>query len=105
MNELWNKIIYELRTNPRDIKTIPLNRKGKWFYAYSDGNSIFVTYSRQNKPSCNISIIRKLKNDEFESMINLYKRRCRGEQVSYEATNTTVNQVYWYGIFNCFFNI
>ena len=32
-------------------------------------------------------------------MYELYCRRKRGERISQEAIATTVNQVYWYGIF------
>ena len=102
MNDMWQTIVNALYANPRDVKTIPLNRSGKWFYAYSDGISVYITNSKSKKPSCSIKGERKLNSEEFEPMIDLYLRRNRGEQVSQEAIRTTVNQVYWYGILNEF---
>ena len=97
---MWNNIITELQNTPRDIQTVPLHGVGKWFYAYSDGKSVYIANSKSHTPSCKISKTRRLENDKFEKMLKLYRRRCAGEAVSQEATELTQNQVYWYGIFS-----
>ena len=99
---MWNFIVSELQNHPQDIQTVPLHGQGKWFYAYSDGNDIWVTNSKTHIPSCKISKPRKLKKERYEVILQLYRRRCKGEAVSQEATSVTVHQVYWYGIFSKF---
>lgn len=33
--EMLEKIFIDLKSNPRDLKTIPLNKDGLWFYVYT----------------------------------------------------------------------
>lgn len=77
-----------------------LRGNGKWFYAYLDGKSVYVTSSNYHMPSCRISRIRRLEESKFEKMHEFYGKRCGGEAVSQEAGAVTLNQVYWYGIFS-----
>lgn len=97
---MWNDIVMALKNTPRDIQTVPLRGLGKWFYVYSDGKSVYIENSKSHVPSCQISHTRRLEEDKFEKMLDLYSRRCKGEAVSQEASAVTMNQVYWYGIFS-----
>lgn len=96
----YSILIRSLENNPRDIITRPLiNRKGKWFYAYVKDGCIMVTRPKAKTPECSISKPRTLRESECEKMYDLYMKRKHGQAVSKEAGETTVNQVYWYGIF------
>jgi hypothetical protein len=100
MQNIWLKIIKDLSYNPRDLHTVPkINKKPLWFYAYSDGNFIYIDNAKEHLPSSNISGIRKLSLSEFERMYPIHKRREQGESVSKEAQKASINQVYWYSIF------
>ena len=99
---MWKRIIQSFTENPRDIKTNPLTRKTPlWFYAYVENGKLFVDRAKTNTPSSNLSKRRLVAVDEktCNAMYDIYLRRKRGESVSAEAGATTVNQVYWYGIF------
>ena len=97
---MWAKIVASFQSNPRDVKTCPLRREGRWFYVCVRGGNIFVQNSKSHFPSCQIQGSRRLNPEECDPMYELYCRRQRGERVSQEAIATTVNQVYWYGIFH-----
>lgn len=95
----WQTIISDLKNNPRDLHTVPKsNAKPRWFYAYTDGDKIYVTNAKEHTPSSKISTPRKLKFSTFEKVYPIHLRREKGESVSQEATATTVNSVYWYSI-------
>jgi hypothetical protein len=99
-NELWIKIIDDILKNPRDLQTTPIiNRGGVWFSVTTDGKTISVDNAKTEKPSSRIGPTREICKDEFIKMHPIYLRRKRGEKVSKEATNTTINQVYIYSIF------
>ena len=102
-NDFWNVILHNLITNPRDLPTRPKDsRTPKWFYAYVDGNSIYVANAKNHSNSSSISVPRRLNFSEFEAIYPIHLRRENGERVSQEATDTTRNQVYWYSIIhNC----
>ncbi|MBO4982905.1 MAG: hypothetical protein J6D23_02515 [Clostridia bacterium] len=98
--EIWNKIVSEFKTNPRDVSTFPMkNTTPKWFYVYVMSGNVYVESGRFHKNVSSIKGTRKLNNEELDEMLILHRRRKRGESVSQEATQRTVNQVYWYGIF------
>lgn len=96
---MWNKIILEFQKNPRDVRTCPTRGHGVWFYVWVEAGNLYVSRSKACTPSSKIKGKRWLNPSECEPMLELYKRRCRGESVSQEATALTRNQVYWYGIF------
>ena len=98
-DHMWSKIISSYQSQPRDVRTQPLQKGGLWFYVWAEGNNLYVKNSMEHQPSCQIQEQRRLNPDECQAMYDLYKRRCHGEKVSQEATRITVNQVYWYGIF------
>ncbi len=95
----WTDIINSYANNPRDVKTVPLVGEGKWFNVSADKDDIFIGNAVCHPNSSNISSGRKLDKEKFEVMLDIYYRRKKGEKVSQEATATTQNQVYWYGIF------
>lgn len=97
----YDDLVNSLNSNPRDIVTVPMNnRKGKWFYAFAENGTVFVTVSKEHEPKCSIKMPRPLKKKECGELYELYLRRKKGEHISGEATAATRNQVYWYGIFS-----
>lgn len=98
--KIWESLICEFSKNPRDVKTVPVvQREPKWFYVSAVNDMLYVESGRTHSNKSNISIGRSLNKQKLESMLDLYHRRKRGETVSAQAKQTTVNQVYWYGIF------
>lgn len=96
---LWDNMISSYANNPRDVITVPLNGSGIWFYVYVASGCIYVESAKKHTNSSMIRNRRMLEQEKAEAMLSLYYRRKRGEAVSREATATTQNQVYWYGIF------
>lgn len=95
----YSDIVRIFEDNPRDVHTVPINgRAGLWFYAFVKSGVVYVTTAKEHKPSCSISMPRTLDPKQFDEMVKIYYRRCKGEQVSEEASKITVCQVYWYGI-------
>lgn len=102
---IWKTILQSLESNPRDLKTIPQNGSGMWFFAYIENDDIFVknAHSATLKPSCSISLPRKITRQQIDAMIPIYRARKTGAKISKEAGKTTVNQVYIYSILkNCY---
>lgn len=95
----WEEIVLSYSKNPRDVKTVPFNRAGIWFYVYVENGSIYIENAKNHSDSSSIKIRRKLKKENLDAILSLYYRRKRGESVAQEATEITYNQVYWYGIF------
>ena len=103
MNEkvTWNDSVCSYSKNPRDVVTVPTtNRAGKWFYVSVFNGNIIIDGRKKHADSSKLSGPRRLPPQELDAMLDLYHRRKKGESVSAEATAVTVNQVYWYGIFN-----
>lgn len=87
--------------NPRDVSTQPLTKRaGKWFYVYVENGNIYIDVAKEHAPKCSISKPRKLFEKEMEEIYTLYIKRKQGHSVSTQAAAITMNQVYWYGIFN-----
>ena len=96
---MWETIISDFTKNPRDVKTIPIiPQEPKWFYVTVEDGNLFVESGRNHANHSQISDRRNLQRSEFETMLDLYHRRKRGEAVAAEAKQRTQNQVYWYGI-------
>ena len=95
----WNEMISSYITHPRDVKTVPLNGTGRWFYVYVEDGNIYVENAQYHSFSSRINGRRALEKDKMEDILSLYFRRKKGESISQEATDATKNQVYWYGIF------
>ena len=99
MKKVWQEIKDDLQRNPRDIPTVPKQKKEPlWFHASSDGNYVYISNAKTHRPSSSIKGIRNLSEAEFERIYPIHIRREKGEAVSKEAAKATMNQVYWYGI-------
>ncbi len=99
-NDLWNQIVNEFAENPRDVQTKPKgNRMPLWFYVSCKNGNVQISSGRTHDNKSNIRALRTLKKEEIEDIFTLYLRRKNDENVSFEATQTSQNQVYWYGIF------
>lgn len=95
----WNDIVSSYSNNPRDVKTVPLRGAGRWFYVYAENNNVYAENARNHSVSSKIKGRRVLEKNKVDDVLAIYDRRKRGESVSKIAVDTTVNQVYWYGIF------
>ena len=95
----WEQIFSSYTNNPRDGKTVPLHMDGIWFYVYVENDNVYVKNARNHTDSSNIKNRRKIEKEKLDVMLSLYHRRKKGESVSQEAKEITINQVYWYGIF------
>ena len=94
-------LVNSYKNNPRDVSTKPINnRTGKWFYVYVDDGKVFADVAKEHTPKCSISKPRILFEKEIEDIYELYIKRKQGHSVSVQAAAITMNQVYWYGIFN-----
>lgn len=98
---MYEQITQSFQENPRDVHTVPLNahKTPLWFHVFAKDGILYVTSAKNHLPSSNISGCRPLPPRQFETMLELYRRRQKGERVSQEATKTTRYQVYWYGVF------
>ena len=70
-----------------------------WFYVFEEDGKVCVKNAEGHENSSHMIGVRVLEPSESKKMLDIYGRRKRGENVSKEATATTRNQVYWYGIF------
>ena len=102
MSDIVRKIYEEFSKFPRDVQTRPIqiNRKPCWFYVYTIENKIMIGRAVNHSETSDLKVDRVLDVVNADKMMDLYLRRKRKESVSKEAIRTTVNQVYWYGIFN-----
>ena len=101
IDSIWNEIVNSFNKRPRDVATSPINNSvPKWFYVFVSNGNVCIESGRTHKNVSSVKGTRRLNRAEFEDMLVLHHRRNRGEAVSQEAAQRTVNQVYWYGIFN-----
>ena len=97
----YSELLNQFKNNPRDVITKPTTKKaGLWFYTYVENGKIIVDAAKYHTPKSSISHPRVLSESELEKIYKLYIQRKQGKSVSQQATKTTRNQVYWYGIFN-----
>ena len=99
---MWETILNSFSSNPRDVKTIPLTNKSPlWFYVYVENGKLCVDCAKNHKPSSNLTQRRIISSTSeiCNIMHDIYKRRKAGHAVSKEATQITLNSIYWYGIF------
>lgn len=97
--EAWLIIINSLKGKKLEFHTVPKNnKKPLWFTASSDGIFIYIDNAVVNKPSSNLSMVRKLDFKNFSKVFPLYLRRENGEEVSSEVSKVTLNQVYYFSL-------
>lgn len=98
-DQVWNAILSKLMDGSKEFPTTPkINRKPVWFSAKTDGKNIFVDAAKNNQPQCNLTMERRLTYDEFKKIYPIYIEREKGENVSEEASNASMNQVYWFSL-------
>ena len=96
----YHDLVNDYRVNPREIPTAPINgSEPKWFSVYVRQNELFVASGKTHADVCHLNPDRRLNRKEFDTMLDLFSRRERGEPVAQEAKAYTINQSYWYGIF------
>ena len=97
---MWIDILNEFSKNPRDVHTVPTQkREPVWFHVFCRNTNLYIESAHEKIPASEIAGVRMINKDEYGDMLKLYHRRCNGEKVSQEAQDRTMNQVYWYGIF------
>ena len=97
---MYEKMLRKYGENPRCVCTVPTTAKAPvWFYVFGEDGKVCVKNAEGHENSSHMIGVRVLEPSESKKMLDIYGRRKRGENVSKEATATTRNQVYWYGIF------
>lgn len=97
--QLWNEIVAFFKANPQDVSIAPMRRcREKWFYVYVEDGNLYAESGRQHLDVSRISVRRNLKEDELPAVYALYVQRKQSKSVSREATETTYNASYWFGI-------
>lgn len=97
---MYRTIVDEFRNHPRDVHTVPLHAKSyKWFYVFVDNGNLYVESGHYNSPKSSVKR-RMLSEGECNRVLELYRQRSKGVQISQEAQKCTYSQVYWYGIFS-----
>ena len=97
---VYEKMLRKYGENPRCVCTVPTTAKAPvWFYVFGEDGKVCVKNAEGHENSSHMIGVRVLETSESKKMLDIYGRRKRGENVSKEATATTRNQVYWYGIF------
>ena len=93
MKELTVKdIVHSYTSNPRNVIT---RKNGVWFYAYGDGENVYIESGRGKVPCSKITVRRRLDLNNFDRVYLMYKQGCpRGE-----ICDATQNSSYWFGIF------
>ena len=95
----YHDLVNSYTADPREIPTSPVTRVApKWFYAYGKNGRVYVSSGREHVNASRICHDRRLREDEFSKMLDLYRRRERGAPVSAEA-QASINSSYWFGIF------
>ena len=99
LDNLWDKIKSYLRNNKTEFHTVPKdNRQPVWFSAVTEGDVVVIDKAVVNTPSSKLNYSRKLTFKDFQKIYPIYLKRESGQSVSKEATEATVNQVYFFSI-------
>ena len=99
LDNLWDKIKSYLRNNKTEFHTVPKdNRQPVWFSAVTEGDVVVIDKAVVNTPSSKLKYSRKLTFKDFQKIYPIYLKRESGQSVSKEATEATVNQVYFFSI-------
>ena len=94
MNNLtWEGIFKSFTENPRDVIT---RKNGVWFYAYGDGENVYVEAGKNHKKCSKITMRRRLDREKFEEIFDMYVNNSPLREVR----EITQNSSYWFGIFS-----
>ena len=98
MNNLtWEGIFKSFTENPRDVIT---RENGVWFYAYGDGENVYVEAGKNHKKCSKITMRRRLDSKNFETIYDMYLSNAPRSKVC----GITRNASYWFGIFSDLLN-
>lgn len=102
--EAWNAIIAGLTVSPGDFSTVPqIKREPLWFYARTNGNYILIDKARQARPSCQISVPRKIIYSDFAIVYPYYNKWVLGETgVRSEVRQKSRNTAYIFALIKRF---
>lgn len=74
--EAWLKIVAHLQTKSIEFPTVPkIKRDPVWFDASTDGEIIMINPAKNNRPSSQLTMQRKLGYKVFEKVYPIYLRR------------------------------
>lgn len=88
----WNQILSSYTENPRDVRT---RDEGIWFYAYGEGENIYIESGRYHQDCSHINGRRLLDRENLEEVYAMY----RNGTARYKVCEVTQNSSYWFGIF------
>ena len=88
----FQSIINSYTSNPRNVIT---KENGVWFYAYSDGENVYIESGRGEANCSKITVRRRLDTQNFQKIYYMYTQ---GKPRS-EIRDVTQNSSYWLGIF------
>ena len=77
-NITFKEIVLSYTNNPRDVKTVPLNREGIWFYVYVENENIYVDKAKNHANSSKVKNRMRIPKEQFDTMLSLYHRRNQG---------------------------
>ena len=106
-SELWNYITADLKNDSKEIQTIDKDGNtfgGKWFTAYSSGDSICIDKAKSNSPSSSIKNIHVISKAEFSALYSNYFKWRAGTMQRNVAKGKSMNSSYIFAIINAFNN-
>ena len=96
-NSTWKEIFESFVKKPRDVIT---RQNGVWFYTYAEGKNIYVEAGRNHTNRSKITTCRRLDNENFERIYDMYLNNTPRSKVQ----KITMNSSYWFGIFSDLLN-
>lgn len=98
--EIWEKIIEILSVEPRDIVTVPSNkRQPLWFKAYIEKDNVYVENSDNYSPSTKMSNRRIITKKDFLTVYEYYHKWANGERnLRQEVRLLSRNTAYIFGL-------
>jgi len=102
--ELWRKVIEILRKEPRDIVTVPSNkRQPLWFKVYIEKDNVYVENSDNYSPSTKMSNRRIITEKDFITVYEYYHKWANGERnLRQEVRLHSRNTAYIFGLISDF---
>ncbi len=96
----YSDVLNRYRDDPREIPTDPKKEENaKWFRVYVRNDALYIASGREHPNACSVSPDRRLNPSKFDQMLDIYRRRQRGEAGFQEARDASMNASYWFGIF------
>ncbi len=100
---IWHKIFAALNQHSNEFQTVRKSgKKGKWFSAGTIGGFLEVRNAVQNKPSCSLSMPRRISREEFIALYPNYYEWRKGKMPRSEANGYSKNGSYIFALINRF---